>query len=71
VGVAARPTARRELLELLDIASSEHHIIRFQGGYQPRDYLSYEPPPLFLAVLLQAAFTDVVLVGPALIRKVS
>lgn len=48
----------------LNVATSNHHIIGFDGSDEVRDHIPHIAPPLFLPVLLQASQPDIILRRP-------
>src|SRR4030095_4029677 len=63
VGIFARTTPPRQCVELLDVVSPDHRLIRPQGGREPLDDVGHMTPPLLLTAALQAGTSDVILVG--------
>ena len=61
VGVFARTTPPRQCIELFDVTSSDHRVIRPQGRREPLDDVGHMTPPLLLTAALQAGTSDVVL----------
>src|SRR6516225_11424211 len=71
VGVFARTTPPRQCIELFDVTSSDHRVIRPQGRREPLDDVGHMTPPLLLTPALEAGTSDVILVGAFLVRQVS
>src|SRR5262249_35232983 len=63
IGVVARSAARRQHLQLLDIASAQDHVVSFECRNKPGDNIAHCVAPLILAKSLQSANADVVLVS--------
>jgi hypothetical protein len=66
VGVVARASVRRKRRKLPDFAASDHRFVRFERGDEPCHDVGDVPPPLLLAVPLQAGIADIVLIGALL-----
>src|SRR5438105_11000247 len=55
----------------MNIASTQHHIVRSEGSNQLLNDVSDKASPFFLAVLLQATDADVVLKGGLFVGQVA
>ena len=55
----------------MNIASTQHHIVRSEGSNQLLNDVSDKSSPFFLAVLLQATDADVVLKGGLFVGQVA
>src|SRR6516162_5732828 len=71
VGIFARTTPPRQCVELLDITSSDHRVIRLQGRHEALDDVGHMTPPLLFTVALYAGTSDVILVGAFLVRQMA
>src|ERR1700694_590313 len=63
IGFVAFAATRRGLLQLVDVAASDHDVLWLEGGDQACDHVRDMSPPFLLAVPLQSATADIVLVG--------
>src|SRR5215471_18141461 len=71
ISVVARTTTLGHFLEFLDIATAENDVLGLEGCAQPLNNVDDVFPPFVLAVLLQTAKADVVLVRSLAIRKMA
>src|SRR6266581_1872128 len=68
--VVAQASIRRQLFEVLGIASSKHHVFDFESVLEPFDDVGYMAAPILFSEPLQTAKTNIVLVSlPMFIRK--
>src|SRR6266567_4072073 len=63
IGFVASAATRGKLLQVVDVATPEHHIFWLEGSDQARDHVCDILAPFPLAVPLQSATADIVLVG--------
>ena len=59
------------MFQFLDIASSQNHIVWFEGSYQACRHIRHIAPPLFLASFFECCAAHVVLVRGRLVREVA
>src|SRR6516164_1186197 len=52
VGIFARTTPLRQCVELLDVTSSDHRVIRLQGRHEALDDVGHMTPPLLFTAAL-------------------
>ena len=71
VSVVSYPATRRNLLQLLNIASTQYHIVRLESGDHASHHVFDIAPPLFLAVFFQSSETDIGLVRALFIRQMT
>lgn len=71
VGVISYPATRRNLLQLLNIAPAQYHVVRFESGDHASHHVLDMVPPLFLAVLFQSGESDVALVRSLFVRQMT
>src|SRR6058998_74556 len=61
VGIVAGAGTRGQLFQLLDVASTKDHFVRFEGSSKALHHVRNITPPFLLAMLLQASNSDVIL----------
>ncbi len=71
VGIVSDSATRRNLFQLLDIASAQNHVVRFESGDHASYYVSDVASPLFLAVLFQSIESYIGLVRSLFVREMS
>ena len=71
IGVVSYPATRRDFLQLLNIASAQHHVVRFKSGDHASHHVLDVAPPLFLAVFFQSSEPDVALVRSLFVRQMT
>src|SRR5207253_2136218 len=71
VGVVDRAATRRQLFQLLDVASTEDDFVRFDRSNQALHDIGHITSPFLLAVLFQSSNPDVIFKGGLLIRQVA
>src|SRR6266540_4393307 len=63
IGFVTFAATRRKLFQVVDVATAEHHVFGQEGRDQARDHVRDILAPFLLAVPLQSATADIVLVG--------
>ena len=71
IGVVSYPATWRDFLQLLNIASAQHHVVRFKSGDHASHHVLDVAPPLFLAVFFQSSESDVALVRSLFVRQMT
>src|SRR5262245_24005034 len=62
---------RRQGLELLDVASSEHRVVGFERRNESCHDVGNITPPFLLAMALKSGAADIVLIGALLVGQMS
>ena len=71
IGVVSHAATRRDLFQLLNIASAQNHVIRFESGDHASHYVLDIASPLFLAVFFQSLESHVALIRSLLVREMT
>src|SRR5262245_17652182 len=71
IGVVARSAARRQLLQLFNIASAQNHVVSFERRSEPGNHIAHCFAPLVFAKSLQATDADVFFVGALLVGQMA
>ena len=71
IGVAAQATTRRQLSQLLRVASAEHNVIGIENIDQAAHCIDDMFDPFFFAQPLQSPVSHMVLIGPSLVGEVT
>src|SRR4029453_2907583 len=71
VRVVAGAAARWQRVQLVDVAASEHDVLRLERGHQTTDDVLHIAPPLPEPVRLQSAQADVLLESSVPVRQMA
>src|SRR5262245_31029552 len=63
IGVVARSATWRDLLQFLDVSSSQNDVLRCQSGHEASDHVRHVLPPFLFAQPIVAADPDIVFEG--------
>ena len=71
VSVVSYPATRRNFFQLLNIASAQYHIVRFESCDHASHHVFDIAPPLFLAVFFQSIESYVGFVSSLFVRQMT
>src|SRR6266702_5012111 len=71
IGVVARAAPWRKLLQFLDVAASQNHVLWFQSRTEAGDHVRDGLPPFLFAQPLVSADPDIVFEGAPFVRQMA
>src|SRR5262247_4003291 len=71
IGVVARSATWREILQFLDVSSSQNHVLRLQSGHEASYHVRRVLPPFLFAQPFVSADPDIVFEGAPFVRQMA